>query len=470
MGNSMSTNKDVIRIGWEEWVALPDLKLPAIKAKVDTGAKTSALHAFMVEKFEDNGVEKVRFGIHPIPERPEIEVYCIAHLVEERKITSSNQQTELRYVIRTTAKFGKHAWPIEITLTNREEMSSRMLIGRSAMVGRLVVIPEASCLLGELSPDLYEAVEKNEKDKSLHICILSREPNCYSTQRLASAAEGRGHRVTILNTTKLYVDISASRESIHYKGKTLPPFDAVIPRIGASITEYGLAIIREFESFGTYVLNSSYGIAHSRDKLLAHQLLARGKVPMPTTAFGRSMDDTKDIIKIVNGAPLILKLLKGTQGESVILAETNKAAKAVIQAFRSLKVDFIVQEYIKESSGSDIRVLVLGNKVIASMERRAEEGEFRSNIHQGGTAHRIKLTPEEKKTAIKAVRILGLKFAGVDILRTSRGPEVIEANSSPGLEGIEGLTKRDIAGKVIEFIEENARPRLHRVIVKPGHP
>lgn len=464
----MSINKDVIRIGWEEWVALPDLKLPAIKAKVDTGAKTSALHAFMVEKFEDNGIEKVRFGIHPIPERPEIEVYCIAHLVEERKITSSNQQTELRYVIRTTAKFGKYTWPIEITLTNREEMSSRMLIGRSAMAGRLVVVPEASFLLGELSPDLYEDAEISEKDKSLHICILSREPNCYSTQRLASAAEGRGHRVTILNTTKIYVDISASRESIHYKGKILPQFDAVIPRIGASVTEYGLAVIREFESLGTYILNSSNGIAHSRDKLFAHQLLARGKVPMPVTAFGRSMDDTKDMIRIVNGAPLILKLLRGSQGESVILAETNKAAKAVIQAFRSLKVDFIVQEYIKESAGTDIRVLVLDNKVIAAMERRSEEGDFRSNIHQGGKAHRIKLTPEEKKMAIRATKILGLKFAGVDLLRTSNGPKIIELNSSPGLEGIEGLTKRDIAGKVIEFIEQNARPRLLRIILEHG--
>lgn len=466
----MSTvKKDIVQIGWKEWVALPELKLPAIIAKVDTGASTSALHAFMVEKFEDNGVEKVRFGIHPIPDRPEIEIYCIAHLVEERKITSSNQQTELRYVIRTTAQFGKHAWPIEITLTNREEMSSRMLIGRSAMAGRLVVVPEASFLLGELSPDLYEIEQVPEKDRSLNICILSREANSYSTKRLASAAEGRGHTVDILNTTKCYVDISGAHQSIYYQGKILPRYDAVIPRIGASITQYGLAVVRQFELLGTFLLNGSRGIDQSRDKLLAHQLLARGKVPMPITAFGRSMDDTKDIIKIVKGAPLVLKLLQGSQGESVILAETGKAAKAVMQAFRGLGVDFIAQEYVKESSGVDIRVIVLDNKVVAAMERRSDEGDFRSNIHQGGKAHRIKLTPEERKVAIKAARILGLKFAGVDLLRSSTGPKVIELNSSPGLAGVEGLTKRDIAGKVIEFIEQNARLRLMRVLIDQGH-
>lgn len=463
----MSVNKkDTVHIGWKEWVALPELKLPAILAKVDTGASTSALHAFMVEKFEDNGLKKVRFGIHPIPERPEIEVYCTAHLVEERKITSSNQQTELRYVIRTTAQFGKHAWPIEITLTNREEMSSRMLIGRSAMAGRLIVVPEASFLLGELSPDLYEISEGEEKGRSLHICILSREADSYSTERLASAAEGRGHRVDILNTTKCYVDISASHQSIHYNGRVLPRYDAVIPRIGASITKYGLAVVRQFESLGTYALNGSRGIEQSRDKLLAHQILAQCGVPMPITAFGRSMADAKDIIKIVQGVPLVLKLLQGSQGESVILAETTKAAKAVMTAFRGLGVDFIAQEYIKESSGADVRVIVLDNKVIAAMERRSEEGDFRSNIHQGGTAHKTQLSAEERKEAIKAARGLGLKFAGVDLLRSKSGPKVIECNSSPGLKGIEGITKLDIAGRVIKFIEENAKPRLPRRIVK----
>jgi ribosomal protein S6--L-glutamate ligase len=457
--------RKLVDIGWEEWIALPELHLPAIRAKVDTGAKTSALHAFMVEKFEENGVQKVKFGIHPVPERPEIEVFCVAHLIEEREITSSNQQTELRYVIRTLAKFGDESWPIEITLTNREEMSYRMLLGRSSMKDRLVVVPDASCLLGELSPDLYSESHVKDPDKNLRICILSREAKSYSTDRLAAAAESRGHYVEIIDTTKLYVDISAHKQAIHYKGEVLDHFDVVIPRIGASITMFGVAILRQFETLGTYCLNTSTGITNSRDKLLAHQLLTRGQIAMPTTAFGRSSGDAKDLIKIVNGAPLIVKLLQGSQGDSVVLAETNKAAQAVIQVFKSLGANFIVQEFEKESSGRDVRAIVLGNKVMASMERRSADGDFRSNLHQGGKGYYVKLTADEKKMAVKSAKILGLKFAGVDMLRTNDGPKILEVNSSPGLEGVEGLTKIDIAGKVIEYIEENARPTLVRRII-----
>lgn len=457
--------KKSIEIGWEEWISLPDLHLPAIKAKVDTGASTSALHAFMVEKFREDGVDKVRFGIHPIPERPDIEIFCTAHLVGEREVTSSNQKTELRYVIRTIAQFGEEKWPIEISLTNREEMSYRMLIGRSAMQGRLLIKPDQSFLLGEKSSELYKVESQGPVTRQLKIAILSREPNSYSTERIASSAEGHGHDVDILNTTKCYVDISAHKQAIHYQGKVLPRYDVVIPRIGATITSFGVAILRQFESLGTYCLNSSVGITNSRDKLRAHQLLTRGKIGMPVTAFGRSPGSTKDLIAIVNGAPLIIKLLQGSQGESVVLAETNKAAQAVIQAFRGLRADFIIQEFIKESAGSDIRAMVLGNKVIAAMERRSEEGDFRSNIHQGGKGYIIKLTPEERKMAVKATKILGLKFAGVDMLRTNNGPKILEVNSSPGLQGIEGLTKKDISGLLIKFIEEHARPSLARRFV-----
>ena len=333
------------------------------------------------------------------------------------------------------------------------------------MQGRLVVLPEASCLLGELSSELYERSKEKISDKSLNICILSREPKSYSTSRIATAAEARGHTVDIINTTKCYVDIGSEHQAIHYQGRKLGFYDVVIPRIGASITSYGLAILRQFESLGTYCLNSSSGIAHSRDKLLAHQLLSRARISMPTTAFGRSPGDTKDIISIVHGAPLIIKLLQGSQGESVVLAETNKAAQAVIQAFRGLGAEFIVQEYIKESAGTDIRCLVLGGKVVAAMERRSQEGDFRSNIHQGGQGYAVKITLEERKMAIKAAKILGLKFAGVDMLRSEKGSKIIEVNSSPGLEGIERVTKKDIAGKLISFIEEHARPSLIRRVV-----
>lgn len=453
-------------VGFEEWVALPELGIPAIKAKIDTGATTSSIHAFKVEKFKDEGILKVRFGVHPIPEHPEIAVECVAHLIDEREITSSNGLTELRYVIRTIASFGDESWPIEIGLTNREDRNYRMLIGRNTMKNRLIVVPEASCLLGALSLDLYREEQQSKKTtKSLRICILSREPKSYSTSRIASAAEARGHKVDILNTTKCYVDIGSDKQAIHYQGKILEPYDVVIPRIGASITSYGLAILRQFESLGINCLNSSNGIAHSRDKLLAHQLLTRGRIPMPITAFGRSPGDTKDIINIVKGAPLIVKLLQGSQGESVVLAETNKAAQAVIQAFRGLGAEFIVQEYVKESAGCDIRCLVLGNKVIGAMERRSLEGDFRSNIHQGGQGFSVQITAEERKLAIRASRILGLQFSGVDMLRSNSGSKVIEVNSSPGLEGIEGVTQRDIAGQLIAYIEEHARPSLVRRIV-----
>lgn len=453
----MKTNK-LIEIGWEEWVALPELNLPAIRAKVDTGAKTSALHAFMVEKFIEDGVEKVKFGIHPVPERPEIEVYSVAHLIAEREVTSSNGQTELRYVIRTIAQFGKAKWPIEISLTNRETMNYRMLLGRTAMEGKVLVVPEQSFLLGSLSVELYEKIRTKKHERALNICLLSREPNNYSTARIASAAEGRGHHVDIISTTKCYADVGSLSPSIHYQGRVLDKYDVVIPRIGVSITFYGLAILRQFESLGTYCLNTAESIANSRDKLLTHQLLGRSRIPMPITAFGHSPGDAKDLISIVNGAPLIIKLLHGSQGESVVLAETHKAAKAVIQVFRSLGANFIVQEYIKESAGRDIRCIVLGNKVISAMERRSQGEDFRSNLHQGGKGYSIKITAEERKIAVKAARILGLKFASVDLLRTDKGPRVLEVNSSPGLEVIEAVTKKDLAGALIDFIEHHARP------------
>jgi ribosomal protein S6--L-glutamate ligase len=457
-------SSDAKNIGWEEWVALPDLGIHAIKAKVDTGAKTSALHAFMVERCDENGIEKIRFGIHPIPGNPEIEVFCTAPFVEEREVKSSNQQSELRYVINTIVALGNESWPIEISLTNRQDLSHRMLLGRGAIEGRFRIAPEGSCLIGKLSSDIYKQ-KPAEESRPLKICILSQEPKVYSTSRLVSSAQGKGHEVDVLSTTKLYVNVSEKKQAIHYKGHILDRYDAVIPRIGASITSYGLAMLRQFESLGTYCLNSSNAIAHSRDKLYAHQLLTRGNIGMPVTAFGRSSGDTDDMIQIVGGAPLVIKLLQGSQGESVVLAETNKAAQAVIQAFRGLGADFIVQEYVKESAGRDIRCLVLGTKVIAAMERRAQPGEFRSNIHQGGQGHLIKITSEERKLAVRAAKILGLRFSGVDMLRTDNGPQILEVNSSPGLEGIEGLTKKDIASKVIEFISENARPSLAKRIM-----
>lgn len=292
----------------------------------------------------------------------------------------------------------------------------------------------------------------------MNIAILSRNKKIYSTKRLVEACEQRGHTATVYDTLKCYMDIASMRPGISYKDNRITGVDAVIPRIGASITEYGLAVLRQFEMMGCYPLNESVAIGRSRDKLRASQLLSRKGIGLPVTAFASMAENTQDIIELVGGAPLVIKLLSGTQGKGVVLAETNKAAESVIDAFRELSANFMVQEFIKEAGGADIRCFVIGEKVVAAMKRQAKEGEFRSNLHRGGTATLIKLTPEERSTAVRAARVMGLNVAGVDILRSNHGPVVMEVNSSPGLNGIEHATGKDVAGMIIEFIEKTAQP------------
>lgn len=292
----------------------------------------------------------------------------------------------------------------------------------------------------------------------MKIAILSRKKMLYSTKRLVAAAVARGHEVVVIDTLRCYMNISSNNPSIHYRGKELPKYDAIIPRIGASITFYGTAVVRQFEMMGVFSVNESVAITRARDKLRSLQLLSRKKVGLPITGFAHSPDDVQDLIKMVGGPPLVIKLLEGTQGIGVVLAETQNAAKSVIEAFLDVKVNILVQEYIKESRGADIRCFVVGGKVIASMKREANAGEFRSNLHRGGKAKLISITPEERDTAVRAAKIIGLNVAGVDILRSARGPLVIEVNSSPGLKGIESITQKDIASMIIDFVEKNAKP------------
>lgn len=291
----------------------------------------------------------------------------------------------------------------------------------------------------------------------MKIGILSRNRGLYSTRRLIEAAEARGHEVEVLDTLHCYMNINSLTPSIHYKGVERHDFDAVIPRIGASITFYGTAVLRQFEMMGVYPLNESVAISRSRDKLRSMQLMARKGIGLPVTGFAHSPDDIPDLIDMVGGAPLVIKLLEGTQGIGVVLAETRKAAESVIEAFMGLKANIMVQEYIKEAGGADIRCFVVGDRVVAAMKRQAAEGEFRSNLHRGGTASVVRITPEERATAVRAAKTMGLNVAGVDILRSKHGPLVMEVNSSPGLEGVESSTNTDVAGKIIEFIEKNAR-------------
>ncbi len=297
----------------------------------------------------------------------------------------------------------------------------------------------------------------------MRIVILSRHSRLYSTRRLVEAGRKRGHEVVIADALKCYMNINSHKPEIHYKeGYILEKFDAVIPRIGASITFYGTAVLRQFEMQGTYAVNQSLGITRARDKLRAHQLLSRKGIGMPITGFAHSPQNSKDLIKMVGGAPLVIKLLEGTQGVGVVLAETVKAASSLIEAFRGLDAFFLVQEYIKESNGADIRCFVIGDKVVAAMERQSSSNDFRSNIHRGGTAKVVKITPQERKTAVQAAKIVGLNIAGVDIVRSKRGPLVLEVNSSPGLKGIEGASGLDIAEMIIKYIEKNLKVSHHK--------
>ncbi len=296
----------------------------------------------------------------------------------------------------------------------------------------------------------------------MKLAILSRNSSLYSTSRLREAAEERGHEVKIVDYLRCVMDITSHRPAIMYGGAKLEDVDAIIPRIGASYTFYGTAVVRQFEMMGVYPTNESQGISRSRDKLRSMQLLAAEGVGLPVTSFAHSTKDIDGIIELVGGAPLVVKLLEGTQGLGVVLAETKKAAESVIGAFRQLNANILVQEFIKEAGGSDIRAFVVGGRVVAAMERRAAPGEFRSNVHRGGSASKVKLTPEERAAAKRAARILGLNVAGVDLMRSNHGPVVLEVNSSPGLEGIEGASGVDVAGKIVEFIEKNAKPGKQR--------
>ncbi len=292
----------------------------------------------------------------------------------------------------------------------------------------------------------------------MKIALLTRNPKLYSHQRLIETATARGHEIVPIDYLRCYMNITSRKPEIHYMGAKLEGFEAVIPRIAASHTFYGLAVLRQFEMMGVYPLNESVAIGRSRDKLRSLQILARDGVGLPVTAFANNTGRTDDILEMVGGAPVVIKLLEGTQGIGVVLGETHKSAKSVIEAFHGADINILVQEFIKEAEGTDIRAFVVGRKIVAAMERRGPEGDFRSNLHRGGTAKMVELTAAEKAAALKASQSMGLNVAGVDLLRSSHGPVVMEVNSSPGLEGIEGASNVDVAGAILTFLEKNARP------------
>ena len=448
------TNKLIV--GSEEWCSLPGLGLPAIKARVDSGAATSSLHAFNIVPFQRDGDLWISFEVHPLQNDRSVVVRHEAPVLEQRGVRNTSGISETRYVIREELVLGKQRWPIELNLTNRDAMGYRMLLGREAMVGRVLVDPEGSHQLGDVEPSQLEAMygALRTERTGLRIAVLASDPELYSNRRLLEAGEERGHRMEWLNVKQCYMRLDPQNPEMHYRGgNVLERIDAVIPRIRPSVTFYGCAITRQFESMGIRVLNAAEPIKRSRDKLLASQLFVRHGLSMPVTGFASSPLDTKDLIKMVGGAPLILKLLEGAKGRGVVLAETQKAAESVINAMKSLNANLLVQEFIKVAGGKDLRCFVIGNKVVSAIERTAAVGDFRSNIHQGGSAQAVRIRPEERKLAVAATRALGLDLAGVDIIRSERGPLLLEVNSSPGLEGIETATGKDLAGQMIQEVE-----------------
>lgn len=446
-----------IIIGGAEWCALPGLNIPAIKARVDSGAKTSALHASNIQKINRRGEKWVSFEVHPIQETRRITIRCEAKVIDQRIVKSSSGISEKRFVIQSSMKIGSYEWNIELTLANRDSMGFRMLLGREAMENRVLVDPANSFMLGDYAEAKINELYQHVKDvrSGLRIGLLASNPQLYSNKRIMQAGEERGHEMIFLNVQQCYMKLDATQPEVRYRGgKILNNLDAIVTRIKPNLTFYSLALIRQFEALGFYCANSWEAISKSRDKLYSSQLFSQNGIHIPITGFAKSPLDTTDLINMVNGAPLVIKLLEGTQGKGVVLAENAKAAESVINAFKSLQANILVQEFIKEAEGKDIRCFVIDGKVVASIQREAAEGEFRANLHQGGKASLIKITKEEKKLAVKAAKVLGLQIAGVDIIRSNKGPLVLEVNSSPGLEGIEKATGKDIAGMMIAAIEK----------------
>lgn len=449
-----------IIVGSEEWCGLPQIGIPAIKARVDSGAKTSALHAVNITPFKKNGVPWVSFDVHPLQNDGKTTIHCEAPVYDKRKVKSSSGQSEMRYVVKSLLSITEDTWEIEITLANRDSMGYRMLLGRQAMSGKMLVDPESSVLLGELTSDVLKTYYSANiiKPTGLKIGLLASNPDLYSNRRIIEAGQERGHEVEFLSIKDCYIKLDGKNPEMHYRGgRILEDFDAIIPRIRPSATFYGCALTRHFEAMGVYTLNSAAAITQSRDKLYSLQLLINSGLPIPTTGFANSPLDTDELIKMVGGAPLIVKLLEGTQGKGVVLAETKKAAESLINAFKSLRANILVQEFVKEANGKDIRCFVINGKVVESIMRTAAPGEFRANIHMGGSAAITKITPEERRIAIQAAKTMNLKVAGVDIIRGQNSPLLLEVNSSPGLEGIEGASNKDIAGKMIEAIERDLK-------------
>jgi ribosomal protein S6--L-glutamate ligase len=448
-------------IGRAEKIDLRDFNLVEVPAKVDTGADTSSLWVSKIEE-RDDGLYFVLFG-------PESSYYSgkEQHFTkadyELTRVANSFGQKELRYKVKLRITLKGRMVRATFTLSDRSLKTYPILLGRKLLHGKFLVdVADGDPLHDEerkkaqnLKKELQEVSQKKVPN-GLKIAILSKGPGNYSTKRLAEAARARGHEIRVINYAKCYVTLESNKPVIRYEGEELLDIDVVIPRIAANLTGYGASIVRQFEMQNVFTATASIAIVRSRDKLRSTQLLAKAGVGIPKTVFGRETADLDDVLEQVGGAPVIIKVARGTHGNGVVLAETRKAAKAVMQAFYVEGVSFIVQEYVAESAGTDIRAFVVNGKVVASMQRQSLDDDFRSNLHQGGEGTRVKLTEEERRTAQRAAKAMGLPICGVDMMRSDRGPLVLEVNSSPGF-GIEKVTGRNVADKIIEYVEQAAK-------------
>lgn len=450
-----SLNNKII-VGSEEWCALPALGIPAIKARVDSGAKTSSLHAFNIRPFARGGQSWVSFEVHPLQNNRRTIIRCEAEVIDKRVVKSSSGIGEKRFVVRTELRLNEQSWPIELTLSNRDSMGYRMLLGRQAMHGRILVDPAAGFLCGQIKDkqvdQLYQA--HTREASGLRIGLLASNPELPSNQRILEAGEERGHRIRFYDIRQCYMKLDAEHPEIHYRGgRLLNKLDAVVPRIRPDLTFYGCALVRQFESLGIFSLNSAEAISHSRDKLYSLQHLLQQGLPIPTTGFADSPLDTDELIDMVNGAPMIVKLLEGPQRRGVVLAESRTAGESLINAFKSLQANLLVQEYIKEADGKSLRLLVIDGKVVCAVEHQGIPGQFRHHKQQGRHMA-ARISADERKLAIKAAKSIGLKVASVDILRSRKGPLILEVSSSPALNDLEEVCGKDLAGAMISAIEK----------------
>jgi len=447
-------------IGSQEWCSFENLNIPSIKARIDSGAKTSSIQSTNIKKFKKGKESWVSFDVNPIQDNLSIVVHCESKIVDVRIVKSSSGITDKRFVILETVQIGNNSFEIELTLANRDGMDFRMLLGREAMKDRFIVDPSKHHLTSQITDEELEKKYSHllHEKSGLSIGLLATDKSLYSNKRLMEAGKARGHEMYFYNIQQCYMRLDTVTPEVRYRGGSIiQDLDAIIPRIRPSMTFYGCALLRQFYSIGTYCLNSDTAISQSRDKLFSSQLFSANDIQIPITGFAKSPLDTKDLINMVGGAPLVIKLLQSAQGKGVVSAETDKAAESVINAFKSLQANILVQEFIKEAAGKDLRCFVVNGKVVASIERSAPKGEFRSNIHMGGMAKKVKITQEERRLAIKAAKILNLAIAGVDIIRSNKGPLLLEVNSSPGLEGIETATGKDIANEMIIAIEKKLK-------------